>query len=319
MRLLRRHLLLLASAQAMPALAQVSPDPKKASLLIVSSDDSQVYADVARLITVQLLNAGFEADAVQQTTAAALAKAMLAGQISQPQLFVALGVQAAATLRHSQVQAPVLAALVPRSGWQHLLRASGLRASSQFTALYLDQPLIRQLHLIRLALPKVRTVGVLLGPESASRLALLKSLAGNHGLTVMDASVDAQAGVFPALKQVLDNCDVLLALADPQVFNSQSIQNILLAALRAKVPMVGFSPAYVRAGALLSLHVTPAQAALQVAVMAQGTLAGKVLPANPVESDDFEVAVNEHVARALKLSLNAAALRRALRDVVQLP
>jgi ABC-type uncharacterized transport system substrate-binding protein len=150
-------------------------------------------------------------------------------------------------------------------------------------------------------------------------LTLLKSLATTNGLTVTDAKVNAEAGVFPALKQVLDNCDVLLALADPQVFNSQSIQNILLAAFRSKVPMVGFSPAYVRAGALLSVHVTPTQAALQAAVLVQGVLSGKALPANPVESNDFEVGVNEHVARAMNLSLNEQALRLALRDAERMP
>ncbi len=319
MRVLRRHLLLWACAPAISAAAQLAPDPSRASLLIVSSDESQVYTGVAGLITTQLAKAGFDPDAVQQTTAAALAQRLRAGPIAQPRFFVALGVEAATTLVHSRVDAPVLAVLVPRASWQNLLRSSGRRASSRFTALYLDQPLSRQIHLIRLALPHVRRVGVLLGPESIGRLALLTSLAGTHGLTVTEAKVDAEAGVFPALKQVLENCDVLLALADPQVFNSQSIQNILLAALRAKVPMVGFSPAYVRAGALLSLHVTPTQAALQAAALLQAALGDKALPANPVESNDFEVGVNEHVARAMDLTLNAATLRLALRDAEQMP
>lgn len=317
--MLRRHLLLLALAHEVGALAQTQPSQDQPSLLIVSSDSAQPYADVARQITEQLVNAGLAPNAIKKITTAGLASALWTGQGPQPKLIVALGVDAASALAKSEGRVPVLAALVPRSSWQDLLSASGRRQSSQFTALYLDQPLSRQLGLIRLALPTARRIGVLLGPESSSRLGLLKSLAASHGLTVTGARVDAEAGVFSALKQVLDNSDVLLALADPQVFNSQSIQNILLAAFRAKVPMVGFSPAYVRAGALLSLHVTPAQAAVQAVAMVQAALSGDALPTPPTESNDFEVGVNVHVARAMNLSLNPQALRQALRDAEHLP
>jgi hypothetical protein len=48
-------------------------------------------------------------------------------------------------------------------------------------------------------------------------------------------------------------------------------------------------------------------------------LRGQSLPEQPVESNDFEVSVNEHVARALNLSLDAKALRLALRRLEHLP
>jgi ABC-type uncharacterized transport system substrate-binding protein len=105
---------------------------------------------------------------------------------------------------------------------------------------------------------------------------------------------------------------VLLAVADPQVYNSSSIQNILLASFRAKVPMVAFSPAYVRAGALLALHVTPTQLGQQAGVIAWGVLRDKALSPIPLYSRDFSVMVNEHVARSLGLSLDGAALRERL-------
>ena len=318
--LLRRQLLLWpVIAVGLPVLAQGPPEPAQSTLLIVNSDATATYVDVADQLATHMVKSGLPSGEVQQMTAAELTLAMRSGHMPRPRLFVALGVEAVATLAHSRVQAPVLAALIPRSSFQRLLHDSGRSASSQFTALYLDQPLSRQLSLIRLALPKARRLGVLLGPESITRIGQLRLLTGSSGLKLVDAQVDEAAGIFPALKQVLDDCDVLLALADPQVFNSQSIQNILLAAFRAKVPLVGFSPAYVRAGALLSLHVTPGQAALQAAALLQDALAGKALPASPAESNDFEVGVNVHVARAMNLVLDAQTLRQTLRDTERLP
>ncbi len=316
----RRQLLFMpALAWGSLALAQSRHEPPPLALQIVTSDATAPYADVARLLTGHLAKAGLAPAGVQQITAAELAQALRQGALPQPRLFVALGVEAASTLALSRLPIPVLSALLPRSSWQRLLQDSGRRASSQFTALYLDQPLGRQMSLIRLALPKARRLGVLLGPESGARKTLLQALASSHGLSLIAAQVTTAADIFAALRQVLDDCDVLLALADPQVFNSMSIQNILLAAFRAGVPLVGFSPAYVRAGALLSLHATPAQAALQVAVLVQEALQGKGLPASPVESSDFEVGINAHVARSMGLAPDAQALRQALREAEGLP
>jgi ABC-type uncharacterized transport system substrate-binding protein len=87
----------------------------------------------------------------------------------------------------------------------------------------------------------------------------------------------------------------------------------LLTSFRAKVPLVAFSPAYVKAGALMALHVTPTQVGRQAASLFRGVVQGKGLPAQPVYSSEFSVAVNEHVARSLELTLDAQALGERLR------
>jgi ABC-type uncharacterized transport system substrate-binding protein len=76
--------------------------------------------------------------------------------------------------------------------------------------------------------------------------------------------------------------------------------------------MVAFSPAYVRAGALLAVHVTPFQIGIQAAQMTRNLLDGKALPASGVYSSDFQISVNEHVARSLGLSLDGQDLRQRL-------
>ena len=147
----------------------------------------------------------------------------------------------------------------------------------------------------------------------------MRTLAAANGLSLTEAGLEGNFNVFPDLQQVLNDSDVLLALADPLVFNSDSIQNILLTTFRAQVPVVAFSPAYVRAGALLALYATPAQVGRQAAALVQDVLRGQSLPEQPLESNDFEVSVNEHVARALNLSLDGKALRLELRRLEHLP
>jgi ABC-type uncharacterized transport system substrate-binding protein len=82
---------------------------------------------------------------------------------------------------------------------------------------------------------------------------------------------------------------------------------------------LAFSPAYVQAGALLSLHVNPAQLGRQTGMIVSAALQGKALPATPIYSQDFSVAVNEPVARSLGFRLDGEALRRQIRDQEGLP
>ena len=107
---------------------------------------------------------------------------------------------------------------------------------------------------------------------------------------------------------------MLIATPDTAVFNSYTVQNVLLTAYRLRSPVVGFSAAYVRAGALLGLYSTPAQIGSEAGEAVLQVLRGAALPpvARPAH---FEVAVNDTVARALGLALPpadelAAALRR---------
>ena len=299
--------------------AQPQSRPSDERVVIVSSDTTSAFVEVAQVLIDGLVRDGLSRYDVRQLTTSELVSLVKAGQTPHPRVFVALGTEASAALASGAGATPVLSALLPRSSFERVLQASGRKTSSQFTALYLDQPLSRQMALIHLALPAAQRVGVLLGQESVLRAPALRSLAQANGLTLVEALADSPKTVFPRLKTLLDECDVLLALADPQVYNSNSLQNILLTTFREKVPMVAFSPAYVRAGALMSLHVTPAQVGSQALGLVQLVLRDQTLPASAVESRDFEVGVNEHVARSLGLTLDASALRLELRRLERLP
>ena len=278
------------------------------TVVIVSSDRSAPYAEAADALISELERTGVSRYDMLQVTALELAGA---GPLT-PKMYVALGTEAVVTLLKAESRVPVLGTLLPRSSFDHAMQVSGRKPSAQFSALYLDQPLSRQLDLIRLALPAASRVGVLWGPDSQALSPQLKALSGNS-LTVNEATVNAREPVFGALKRVLEDADVMLAVADPQVYNTNSVQNILLAAFRARVPMVAFSPAYVRAGALMAVYVTPTQIGQQAATIVRGVLQGKEMSVTPLFSQDFSVSVNEHVARSLGLTLDAETLRTRLR------
>jgi ABC-type uncharacterized transport system substrate-binding protein len=118
--------------------------------------------------------------------------------------------------------------------------------------------------------------------------------------------------LIDALRAALPGVDVLLAVADSTVYNSSTAANILLTSYRTKTPVLAFSPAYVKAGALLSVHSTATQAGVQVAAMVGHFLQTGNMPANQYPTE-FTITTNEYVARSLGLSLDARALSERLR------
>ena len=304
---MRRHLrtLILLLGWLLSATMSVA-----ASVLVVSSERSAAYEEAAEALMAELERGGVGRTEVEFVTASEWSQ----GNDRSSKLIVTLGFEAAQALVSSDVRTPVLSALLPRSSFERVLRVSGRKVSSQLSAIYLDQPLNRQVALIRLALPSVRRIGVLWGTESLIHAPSLRSLAPSSGFQFVEANVIASEPLFPGLKRVLDDSEVLLALADPTVYNSNTIQNVLLASFRARVPVLAFSPAYVRAGALLALYVTPTQVGQQVASVVRGVLQGKALPSSPAYAQSFSVAVNGHVARSLGLALDADGLASQLRQ-----
>jgi ABC-type uncharacterized transport system substrate-binding protein len=281
-----------------------------AKVVIVSSDNSDAYAQAAQTLTSVLVSKGIAATDIRLVAVSDWQPDSELGMLAS--CHVALGTSAAAALAASQVSTPVLSALLPRASFERVLRSGARKTSALFTAIYLDQPMQRQLAVIRAAMPLAKRLGVLWGADSVSKAPVLRALAKTNGFTLNEAGAQKNFDLFRDLQSALIDSDVFLALADPQVFNSSTIQNILLTTFRARVPVVAFSPAYVRAGALLALYTTPEQTGRQAAELVLAALRGKPLPPSPVESVDFEVSVNANVAKALGLSLDSAAIRESL-------
>lgn len=233
----------------------------------------------------------------------------------EPQWVVAVGTAAQHGMQNlfaaDPTPPPLLSILVPRLAFERMADPKRLR-TGLLSAVFLDQPPARQMELIRWALPAVRSVGLLVGGDSKADVASLDSSAKERGLRLVVSVVD-QSGLFPALQSLLADADVLLALPDPAVFNSQTAASILTAAYRRQRPLIGFSPAYVKAGALMALYSTPAQIGVRGAELLRLAQPDKRLPA-PQWPREFVVSVNPDVARSLGLPMNDSQLAEHLRQ-----
>jgi putative ABC transport system substrate-binding protein len=215
---------------------------------------------------------------------------------------IAVGTRALASALEHPGSAPIIATLLPRSAFERLARSPPRADARPLTAVFLDQPFSRQLNLIRLVAPGRNRVGVLTSPESDASVGVLTTAARGLKFAIANERVASAAQLYSSLARLLTDTDVLLALPDPVVFNSGTIQNILLTTYRAQQPLFGFSHAYVRAGAIAAVYSTPRQLAAQTAEAASRALTGAAL-SRPSYPKAFSVAVNATVARSLGLAV----------------
>jgi ABC-type uncharacterized transport system substrate-binding protein len=231
-------------------------------------------------------------------------------QAERPDLIVTVGMEAARAVLQEVSDTPVCMTLIPRATSEALVRKYEQTVTTSrrsISAVYIDQPLQRQLRLIRLTLPHSRSLGVVYGPLSRESEKQLKALADSGKWEMHAVSVSRENELFSAFTRVLDDSDVLLALPDPLVYNQHTTQNILIETYRQGKPLIGYSHAYVSAGALAAVYSTPQQIGRQVGEQL-AELHGKGgagLPA-PRFPKYFTVEVNQQVAQSLGLTIDTA-------------
>ena len=224
-------------------------------------------------------------------------------------LVIAIGVQAMQHAVRLKQGTAVLGVLIPHPAFE---RIRAISPHDNVSAILLDQPPARQMQLLLHLLPDIDTVGILLGPTSARVSEHLAQAARARKLKPQIATIQAESDLLPALKPLLESSGALLAVPDPLVHQPGTAQTLLLTSYRYKKPVIGYSQAYVTAGALAAVYSSPTDIARQAAELAQTYSERQSLPP-PQPPRYFSVGVNRQVARSLGLEVpDANALTEAL-------
>ena len=256
-------------------------------VLMVLSDSTPLYLNFAKAFS-EKLPSGIRVDLLQHS---------YDFDAQKTDLIVSVGVRAAYRVAEKSAQ-PLLAAMIPSMTYADL---RALR-QGETSAVYLDQPWDRQIDLLHAVMPQRKRIGVL---YSASQdIPALKSELSRHHDTLIAMHLGGKDTLSADLDEVLRESDVLLAVPDSEIYNANSIRNILLSSYRRGIPLVGFSEAYVRAGALCAIFSTPEQLALQTARVTVAYARTGKLPEAQFPSL-YSIAVNRAVARTFGLVLES--------------
>jgi putative tryptophan/tyrosine transport system substrate-binding protein len=285
--------LLLAGLLCLGTASQVTAEPLWVT--VVQSENSGAYAEFSAALRENLQNSNVALTVLN-------AEQPLPAKSS---LVIAIGMRAASLVANSNAPS-ILNVMIPKSGHQKLsLEFTKRGNTSQYSSIYLDQPVERHLNLISAAFPDKHRIGVLYSAPPTEELGQLRQKISEHGLKLYEQEVNTDQPLFEALQDVLEHSDVLLSLPAPTIYNSSTLRNILVSTYQTGIPLVGFSSSYVKAGAMCAVFSSPAQIATQAsaAILKFGET-GSLPPAQYPKF--YEIAVNERVAQSLNIKIQSA-------------
>ena len=224
-------------------------------------------------------------------------------------LTVTLGAHALTAALKAKLPFPILSVLIRKSTFLEIINEYRL-PFSKVSAIYLDQPLSRQLALLQhlLAKEEKRSIGVLLGAQSLAEQEQLQRLARKANLALTSIYINQFENPVSVLDLLLDETDAVLAIPDSRIYHPKTVRGILLTSFRRHIPLIGYSQAFVNQGALAAVYATPKQIAQQTAraIIEQIKNPEKMLP-SPAYAQDFTVTVNTQVARSLGIAIESEA------------
>jgi hypothetical protein len=276
------------------------PVHAQTSVLNLISNDTEPYARFSRQLSNDL---GHGRQAVSVSTLTANEFAAARESASRFDVCVAAGLQAVELLSNREVQCRQLHTLVPALLYRKKLANHEIRCpAGRCQALVIDQPWARQMALIKRALPATRRVAVVVSDFSRDELPALRAAARAEGMALHSTRLKDPDDIVDTVSHAIQDSQVLLALPDPLVLNRFTARAVLLTTYRAQIPVVAYSAAYVKAGAVLGLYTTPEQFARQTAemVFSRSSRNGN---AHIVYPEYFTVNKNPSVEESLNLDI----------------
>jgi putative ABC transport system substrate-binding protein len=194
-----------------------------------------------------------------------------------------------------------------------ILDAGELNGAGNVTGVALEFPLETELEWLRRFLPGRDRVGVLFNAEeNGAKVERAARLASQVGLDLVALEVNRPQDLPGVLKGLSRRIDVLWGMPDQVVFSRQTAKAILLFSFRNRIPFVGLSGAWVKAGALYALERDYADLGTQCGEMAFQILQGETVASIPAASPrTVAYVLNRKTLRHLKLSIPEDLIRGA--------
>lgn len=275
--------------------ASYSNNPPKHWTLIVMSQDASIYRDVASFITEKIQDLCHQSTpqcgelTVKTTTLDDAPR-----DLTPYDLTITLGIDAKLGLNADYCDTCVIHGMVPEV-------MDDTHPQLNHTQIALNQPVSRYLLLIKHALPLAKRVGVITSKPDDPIIKSFESESLRLGLTPVVQTVDDQSNVGNGFRLIANEIDVLLALPDPVVHNRTTVPTLLTASYRKRIPLIGFSSAYIKAGAFAAVYSTPGQVAHHIAEAAVAKIKGQTLK-HQYRPKYYSAATNQRIARSLGLT-----------------
>ncbi|MBI1791236.1 MAG: hypothetical protein HYR60_27220, partial [Acidobacteria bacterium] len=223
--------------------AAAAPSP----VLVVASPKVEAYTQALEGLRRSLPEAPLVVDFGQK-------EALAAAVGAKPRVAIAVGAEAADVLASISVDLPVVCTMILRGD-----AVKGATPEARFPRLVgvvsLDVPLAALLAELRRLFPGKTRLGIIRNPAKQTlAAAALQQEAGREGFTVRTADCDDPRALLAAFLSLKNQVDFVWCLPDSLLYNSATVKPLLLASFEQRLPIIGFSESFVRAGAALGVY-----------------------------------------------------------------
>ena len=180
------------------------------------------------------------------------------------------------------------------------------------TGILLDISPEMKLSGIKKILPGAKTIGMLYSPASTASYDEFKAECDKRGITLKAKIVNADAEFTGALNSVFAGSDCFLVILDPKLYFSQTLKFLLLESLKQKVPVIGLSSFYTKAGAVASFECDYKDLGRQAGEISAKILGGEKASVNkPVHPRKFRYSLNLMTAERIGVTIPGGVINEA--------
>ena len=219
----------------------------------------------------------------------------------EPDLVFTLGAKASRLARDHIKDTPVVFGMV--------FDPSEFRRD-RMTGVSLKIPAVKKLKEVSQMLPEAKKVGTIYSPNTIGAYQEVKEAITGLGLQLVDRKVDSQKDFPDALGDLLWKVDYFFMIPDPTIYSLRSVEHLLREGLKERVPVIGLSSTYTKAGALASIDCDYRDLGKQAGDIAFRILTGvNTENIEPTFPRSVHVSLNLTVAERLEIKIPPRAIR----------
>jgi ABC-type uncharacterized transport system substrate-binding protein len=224
--------------------------------------------------------------------AAALTAALRPGGA---RVVITIGSQALDEALSRKSDAAIVPTMILRSDW---LRSAQPAATTIRGGVYLDAPVSGVLTALTAVFPDKRRFANIWNPLRDGPDTPQQWRTKPQGVTIHTAECSRAEDVVKTFLALKAKVDIVILLPDSSLYNNTTVKPLIVASLESRLPVVGFSSTFVRAGAAVGVYPDFRDIGVQTAELVQRLVASRT-PVSAESPRKLQVAVNQRSMRLL--------------------
>jgi len=210
---------------------------------------------------------------LKKTEAEDLAKDL---QKSNTNLIYAIGDKAAANMTEYTKDIPIIFSMILNYKNPKLK----LNNSPKVAGISLEVPAEVTFMQMQMLIPNIKNVGIIYSDKSKEIVDAIVSKQTEFGININTLKIKSADDIEDAFDKLKKNSQALYIVADPAIYNKDTIFMMIEKCKKNKMPFIAFSDNFVKAGALMSISPSYFAIGSQAASIAEKILIDKMSPDN---------------------------------------